>query len=109
MLGLWLAVSPWVLDYSHHEAATANAAFMGLALALGTHFEVSFDALSAEWLNVMAGAWLIIAPVMLGFTAASEAAAANSIAVGALIAVLAASVMSLDKEIGKLWHKVAGQ
>src|SRR5262245_37001054 len=33
-LGLWLAVSPWMLDYSHIEAATANAAFMGLALAL---------------------------------------------------------------------------
>jgi hypothetical protein len=108
MLGLWLAMSPWVLDYSHHEAATANAAFLGLALALGAHFEASFDAVSAEWLNVMAGAWLVVAPVMLGFTAAPEAAA-NSVAVGALVVVLAGSAMSLDKEIGKWWERLAGQ
>ena len=107
-LGLWLAMSPWLLGYSHHEAATANAAFIGLALALSSHFEVSFDSLSAEWINVSAGAWLLCAPFVLGY-GNSPGATANSIAVGACAMVLAGSAMSLDKEIGKWWHKrVAG-
>lgn len=100
-LGLWLAVSPWALDFSHHEAATANAAFMGLALALGSHFEVSFDEMQAEWFNLAAGLWLVIAPFLLGF-GEQRAASANSIGVGAGVAVLACSALSLDREVAKL-------
>lgn len=103
-LGLWLAVSPWALGYSHQEAATANAAFMGLTLALGSHFEVSFDEMQAEWFNLAAGLWLVLAPFLLGFGEQGEAAA-NSMVVGAVVAVLACSALSLDKEIVKLWHK----
>lgn len=105
-LALWLALSPWLLEYSQHEAATANAVFVGIALALGSHFEASFDASSAEWLNMLAGFWLAVAPFLLGFASHPEAAA-SSVGVGVLVAVLAASAMSLDKEIGKLWHKRA--
>lgn len=102
-LGLWLAMSPWLLDYSHHEAATANAAIVGLMLALGSHFEVSFDDLSMEWLNLVAGLWLVAAPFVLGFAALSEVTA-NSIAVGSFVTVLAASALSLDKELEKWRH-----
>jgi SPW repeat len=107
-LGLWLAVSPWVLGYSHQEAATANAAFMGLALALGSHFEVSFDEMSAEWFNMAAGLWLVLAPFLLGFSAQIEATV-NSIAVGAGVAALASSALSLEKEVGKWWSGNGGK
>jgi hypothetical protein len=103
-LGLWLAVSPWVLDYSHVEAATANAAFLGLALALGSHFEVSFDEMQVEWFNLAAGLWLVLAPFLLGFSKHSEVSA-NSIAVGTMVAALASSALSLDKEVGKRWTR----
>lgn len=103
-LGLWLAVSPWALDFSHHEAATANAAFMGLALALGSHFEVSFDEMQAEWFNLAAGLWLVLAPFLLGFVE-QGAAAANTVAVGAGVAVLACSALSLDREVVKLFGR----
>jgi hypothetical protein len=103
-LGFWLAVSPWAVGYSAHESATANAVFVGVALALGAHFEAACDLLQAEWLNVVAGAWLVAAPFVLGFTAAYPAAA-NSLAVGASVVVLALSALSVDKEIGKLWQK----
>jgi hypothetical protein len=103
-LGLWLAVSPWLAGYSDNEAATANAAFLGLALALGSHFEVSLDHSSAEWLNLAAGAWLAAAPFVLGFSAAMVPTA-NAIAVGTCVMALAASALSLDKEIGKWWQK----
>ena len=101
-LGLWLAVSPWALGYSHLEAATANAAFMGLALALGSHFEVSFDETSVEWFNIAAGLWLVLAPFLLGYSSQVEVTA-NSIVVGTGAAALASSAMSLDKEVGRWW------
>jgi hypothetical protein len=103
-LGLWLALSPWIVGYTEHESATGNAAFLGLALALGCHFEAACEFEAPEWLNLAAGLWLVIAPFVLGFSAL-HVAAANSIAVGSLVAMLAASALSLDKEIGRLWER----
>lgn len=104
-LGLWLAMSPWICGYADDERlATGNAAFIGIALALGSHFEVALDAEFAEWLNLAAGTWLAAAPFILGF-ATAVVPAINSIAVGTLVMALAASALSLDKQIEKWWHK----
>lgn len=103
-LGLWLAVSPWLADYADNEAATANAAVVGLLLALGSHFQVSFEHSSAEWLILAAGLWLVAAPFTVGFSTATVPTA-NCLAVGMFVMALAASALSLDKEIGKWWHK----
>jgi len=103
-LGLWLAVSPWIAGYAEHQAATANAVILGLVLALASHMEcVACDEAPAEWLNLAAGVWLMCAPFMLEF--GSPVASANSLTVGAFITLLAASALSLDKQLGKLWHK----
>ena len=102
-LGLWLAVSPWALDYTHTESATANAVFVGLALALAAHFEAALDELSAEWLNMVGGFWLVLAPFVLGF-GAQAAPTLNSIAVGAAAAALAGSALALEKDVGRWWH-----
>ena len=103
-LGLWLAVSPWMAGYAEHDAATANAVIVGLALALGSHFEcVACDDAPAEWINLAVGLWLVCAPFTLGFS--SRVGMANSIVVGISVAALAASALSLDKQIGKLWHR----
>ena len=103
-LGLWLAVSPWAVGYVEHHAATANAAFVGLSLALASHFEASFDEVSGEWLNLGAGLWLLAAPFVLGFMGPT-AAAANCLAVGACVAALAASALQIDKGIARLFDK----
>lgn len=95
-LGLWLAVSPWALGYAPLDAATANAAFAGLAIALGSHFEVSFDERAVEWFNVAAGLWLVFAPFVLGF-GSEPAPTLNSIVVGSLVAGCAGSTLSLEK------------
>jgi hypothetical protein len=99
-LGLWLAVSPWVAGYAQHDAPTANAVFLGLAIALSAHFECTFDDCTAEWLHMAAAAWLMAAPFVLGFSHLSLAAA-NFIAVGVLVAALSASALSLDKDLAK--------
>jgi len=100
-LGLWLAVSPWLAGYSDNEAATANAAFVGTALALGAHFEVGMCEVSAEWLNVAVGLWLMCAPFVLGFGGAGVPAA-NCLAVGSFATALALSALELDKGLGRL-------
>jgi hypothetical protein len=107
-LGLWLAMSPWICGYADDHAATGNAAFMGIALALASHFELSLDAYSAAWLNLVAGAWLAAAPFFLGF-ASAVVPAVNCIAVGTLVMALAASALSLDKQIEKWWHGVSSK
>jgi hypothetical protein len=103
-LGLWLALSPWIVGYTQHESATGNAVFLGLALALGCHFEAAFDESAPEWINLAAGLWLVTAPFVLGFSAA-HVATANSIAVGSLVAVLAGSALSLDKDLVRLLQR----
>ena len=104
-LGLWLAVSPWLCGYEDQHPATANAVFVGIALALGSHFEATLDASAAAWLNLIAGAWLVAAPFLLEFGGIGVATA-NSIIVGALVVTLAASALSLDAHLEKWWHKV---
>ena len=104
-LGLWLAVSPWFADYAGHDAATANAAVCGLALALVAHFGFSCEQVGCEWLNLGVGLWLLAAPFILGF-AANHVAAVNAIAVGAFIALLSAWALELDRELGRIWHRL---
>lgn len=95
-LGLWLAVSPWAVGYAEQETATANAVFVGLALALGSHFQASLGQVSSEWLNLSAGLWLVAAPFVLGF--ADTVATATSLSVGSFVAGLAGSALSPGKQ-----------
>jgi hypothetical protein len=96
---LALAVSPWLLDYAWHPAATANAAMVGLTIALAAHIDASCE-VSIEWLNVVAGLWLLAAPFVLGFQAEALATAC-SVAVGAAVAALAISALELDRGLFK--------
>lgn len=104
-LALWLAVSPWLADYAHHDAATANAAVCGLALALVAHFGASCDYLSTEWFNLAGGLWLVSAPFVLGFTS-EHVAAVTAVSVGGFIAFLSASALELDRELKLLWQRL---
>ena len=105
LLGLWLATSPWILGYAQdHPAATGTAAFTGVALALVSHFQASLEGHSAEWINFAAGTWLVAAPFILDFGTAALPAA-NCLVVGTFAMVLAASALSLDRQIEKWWRR----
>lgn len=95
-LGLWLAVSPWAAGYADHPPATANAVFLGLGLALGSHFQAVLDECQGEWLNLAAGFWLVAAPFYLGFE--DLVATVTSISVGTFVAALAGSALSLGRQ-----------
>jgi len=104
-LGLWLAVSPWLADYAAHDVATANAAVCGLAFAVAAHVGFTCDHLSSEWLNLAGGLWLVAAPFALGFEW-NHVAAVNAVTVGAFIIFLSAWTLELDREFGRLWHRL---
>jgi hypothetical protein len=98
VLGLWLAVSPWIAGYDDSQAATANAAFAGVALALGAHLEVGLNEAAVEWLTIAIGLWLLAAPFALGFDT-TPVATVNCVAVGSFVAALSASALEVDKGV----------
>jgi len=101
-LGLGLALSPWIVGYSHHDAATANEVLIGLSLAVVAHVEVLLE-IAAAWVNLAAGIWLVAAPFALDLADAPGATIAN-IALGSTIALLALSAVSVDKGMPYRWH-----
>ena len=108
-LGAWLLVSPWVTDYSTSDAATMNALVMGVILVLEEFLELGAHEMFEEWIDIVAGLWLIVSPMVLGF-ASLTSATVNAVAVGMLTVLFAAWAISpLDKKVVQWWHeRVAG-
>ena len=109
-LGLWLFVSPWALGYSDLSAATMNAWILGSILVLEDFLEVGVHEDVEEWIDLVAGLWLMVAPFVLGFASATTAAV-NAVAVGLLTVLFAAWAMSpLDERLSHWWrsHHLTG-
>jgi hypothetical protein len=89
LLGCWLAVSPWQMEYALNHAARGNSCGVGAVL-------VVFNLISVcrivdegqEIVNILLGIWLILSPYALDF-AMEKKPTINVMAVGALIVVLA--------------------
>jgi hypothetical protein len=103
-LGIWLAISPWVLGYGEHYAATANAVLLGIILASGELMHLGRHEDAEEWLDLIAGLWLVVSPLALGFESLASASF-NAIAVGLLSVMFGAWALSpLDARIAELWR-----
>jgi len=87
-LGIWLCISPWALRFDLEPTATRAAVISGLLIILTELVTLSVFRLSEEWINVVLGVWLILAPWTLGV--AGTAAVANFVIVGLLVLALAA-------------------
>jgi hypothetical protein len=88
LLGLWLAVSPWVLAYVEETTPAWNAAVMGAVIAIAAATALIEFQKWEEWVTAALAVWLIVSPWLLGFSGI-EAATWNHVGVGALVAVLA--------------------
>ena len=87
--GAVLFLSPWLFGFAAESAAAWNAWIIGALVALvalGTL--VSFSKWQ-EWVNLVAGLWLLISPWALGFAEVSSAIATHVI-LGAVVAIAAA-------------------
>jgi hypothetical protein len=87
VLGIWLAVSPWILGYGHGDPRWIDivlgslVAGAALARATGAYREAYLS-----WFNVAVGVWLVVAGLALDHTAV---ATWNDLGVGATVFVVA--------------------
>lgn len=85
-LGLWLCISPWALHFDLAPGPTRTAVITGVLLILVEAVTLSVFRSWEEWLNVVLGLWLIVAPWIVG---ASGAATVNFVVVGVVVLALA--------------------
>jgi hypothetical protein len=100
-LGIWLAVSPWILPYLDHQLAAWNTRLTGLAIAVTAGAALINYEPWKEWVNVILAAWLIVSPWILGY---SEVGAAfyNQFAIGIVAGVLALWSAGATPESGRV-------
>jgi len=89
VLGVCLALTPWVLGFAGEPAAAWNAWLVGAAIAV-----VAVGAFLAfrpweGWVKFALGVWAIVAPWLLGFSHVDSAIYAHVI-VGVMVAALSA-------------------
>ena len=103
VLGAWLLVSPWVLDYVRTTAAW-NAYFLGAGIFVVAVIARYVPKGWEELINTALGVWLVVSPFVLGFTS-METVALHTVVVGILVAALAIWAMWSDKPIYKRWRR----
>jgi hypothetical protein len=94
VLGAWLIVSPFVLSYADLVGMSAlHSYLLGSAVALVALIALIKPQVWEEWLNLVLGIWLIVAPLVLGFRD-ETAATVNHFVVGLLVVADAIWAMS---------------
>jgi hypothetical protein len=90
VLGIWLIISPYVLNFGQLQTAMCNNIAVGIAVGLIalTRATSNYPQTGASWLNVILGIWLIISPFALGFSSLLSAMW-NNIILGIVVGILA--------------------
>jgi hypothetical protein len=116
VLGVWLFISPWLLGFAAGAAvvggapvggpaaggapAVATAAWdawiFGIVIAAVAVWAMSQFAPWQEWVNMAVGIWLFIAPWILGFSGARNAAWDHWV-VGLVVFLISLSALSLPR------------
>lgn len=102
VLGSWLFVSPWALDYAGTTAAW-NAHGMGAGIVVFAVMAAYIPKSWEEMINTLLGIWLVVSPFALGFSA-DERIALHTVVAGILATAFAVWAMSSDKRLYKHWH-----
>jgi len=97
IVGICLLLSPWVLGYAELASAAWSTWLTGAAMTL-----VSLGALITlseweAWVNMLLGAWAVVAPWILGFSTTAAAAYTHVIAGLIVIALAAVELWSMKK------------
>ena len=88
LLGGWLFVAPWLLGTTSNAASSWNAWPVGTAIVLVSLWALAQSGgVGLEYTRVLLATWLVVAPWVLGFAAATTDAT-NAWAVGVLVLVL---------------------
>lgn len=84
VLAVWLFIAPYVAFEARDDMAAWNAYICGVVVAIFAIAALRRPQVWEEWLNLVVGVWLIVAPFALGFSD-QPAATWNQIIVGLLI------------------------
>jgi hypothetical protein len=102
VLGSWLFLSPWVLEYGG-TAAAWNAYVLGAAIVLFALIAAYVPKAWEEMINTLLGVWLVVSPFVLGF-AEPKRIALHTVLIGILVTAFAVWAMASDKRLYKRWH-----
>jgi hypothetical protein len=91
VLGVWLILAPMVLDHERGSPPYWNDLAVGWAVLLLSVTRMAMPVALARlgWLVAFIGLWLVAAPFVLGYGAATTAATVNDVVVGLAVASLA--------------------
>jgi hypothetical protein len=90
VLGVWLVISPWVLQFAAEPRAMWNAVILGVVIAAAAILALVQFHEWEEWADMAFGLWLIVSPWVLGFAETLATATWNFVVVGVLTIGLAA-------------------
>lgn len=68
ILGVWLVIAPFVGVGMTSDAAAWNSYVAGVAVAILAGAAIARPQAWEEWVNLLIGLWLVLAPFVLGFT-----------------------------------------
>lgn len=106
-LGVWLFFAPFFISYGSTTGAAAWSSYVigAVAAVVATSALWTPASQQEEWVNLVLGLWLVIAPFALGFHASEAVAAWNHIVVGILIAGDAIWAMAAKPSSGTPVHR----
>ncbi len=91
VIGVWVAIAPFILGYRGVGAALWNDLVVGIAvvvLAVASAMSESESPIKTmDWITAVLGLWLVLAPFILGYSAITAALWSDIIA-GVVILVL---------------------
>lgn len=104
--GLWLIFSPfWLASYAVAGSAALNSVVVGVLLVAASWIALARPRPWEEWVNVVLGVWLVVAPFVLGFQDAA-AVTLNHIVIGVIVVGDAMIVLARSRgEIGATQHR----
>ena len=102
-LGTTLFFSPWLFSLSA-GAPRQITSTMGLFIAVLSVAALAAFAVWEEWLNLIAGLWLVVAPWLLGFEDSN--AVMVDVVIGIVVVVLATFEIWLAMDAGKAARQV---
>jgi hypothetical protein len=97
-LGLVIALSPWLAQTPDNQVATVNAMAVGALVIFVGAIELQLIRRWEEWCELALGAWLMVSPWVLGYSALGTLTAMH-VVLGALVAALALLELWQDREL----------
>ncbi|MER7506536.1 SPW repeat protein [Nonomuraea pusilla] len=97
MLGLYLAISPWVIGFNGRATLTVNNLIVGIAMAvLAVGFTSAYGRThGVTWVMPVLGVWTIIAPWVLPEHGATTSVIITNVITGALIIACGAACVGI--------------